>query len=284
MSHVGTLGLASEMWKKFETLYRDTGFIERNAIFIRFSIETMSDFTNVAEVADNIKRNSTRLREIGTTDVPNWMYMSWFLHGLDSEYDSFRMMLTNNRKAEQAKETKTEPDFDSIFEQVLSLDTQKKTNASRSMKTAAKGNESKKPSIALTISCPYCSKGDHTEDKYYYKHPKRASESFRKRFKTRIADLRSRHSGSIKLNQDNAQEREQDTRNCGWDVRAQQIPSNSALSTGTHDTSWYFDNASSYHMTYNINDIESPDQLASCISPQDDITLADGCVILSDGN
>ncbi len=36
-------------------------------------------------------------------------------------------------------------------------------------------------------------------------------------------------------------------------------------------------------MTYNINDFESPDQLASCISPQDDITLADRSVILSDG-
>lgn len=71
MSNVGTLGLTSEIWKKFETLYRDTGFIKRDAIFIRLSTQTMSDFANVAEFADNIKRNSTRLREIGTTDVLN---------------------------------------------------------------------------------------------------------------------------------------------------------------------------------------------------------------------
>lgn len=153
------------------------------------------------------------------------------------------------------------------------------------MKTAAKGNESKKPSIAPTITCPYCSKGGYTEDNYYYKHPKQASKCFQKRFKTRIADLRSRHSGSTRFNQDNAQERGQDTRNCGWVVRAQQIHSDSALSTGIYDISWYFDNAASYHMTYNINDFELPDQLVPCISPQEDITLAggDGSVILPDG-
>ena len=128
MSHVGDMGLASDMWKKFETLYRDTGFIERDAIFIRLSTQTLSDFANVAESADNIKRNSTRLKEIGTKDVPDWMYTTWLLNGLDSDYDSFRMMLTNNQKAEQAKGTKTEPEFDSILEQTLSLDTQKKTS------------------------------------------------------------------------------------------------------------------------------------------------------------
>ena len=188
------------------------------------------------------------------------------------------MMLTNNRKVKQAKGIKTEPDFDSILEQVLSLDTQKKTSESRSMKTAAKGNESKKPSHISTITGPYCSKGGHTKDKCYYKHLERASKSFRERFKTPITDLRSRHSGST-----NAQENGQDIRNCGWVVRAHQIPSNSALSTGTHDTSWYFDNAASYHMIYDINDFESLHQLTPCISPQDDITLVDGSIILPDG-
>ncbi len=37
MSHVGDIKLASDIWMKSEFLYRDTGFIERNAIFIRLS-------------------------------------------------------------------------------------------------------------------------------------------------------------------------------------------------------------------------------------------------------
>ncbi len=41
------------------------------------------------------------------------MYTTKFLHDLSSEYDFFDMMLTNNRKAEQAKGVKTEPKFDS---------------------------------------------------------------------------------------------------------------------------------------------------------------------------
>ena len=93
MSHVGDMELASDMWKKFESLYRDTGFIERDSIFIRLSIQTLSDFADVAQFADNIKRNSIRLKEIGTTDLPNWIYITWLLNGLDSDYDSFRMIL-----------------------------------------------------------------------------------------------------------------------------------------------------------------------------------------------
>ncbi len=191
MSHVSDMGLASEMWKRFESLYRDTGFIERNSIFTRFSIQTLLDFDDVAQFADNIKRNSIRLKEIGTKDVPDWMYTTWFLHGLSSEYDSFCMMLTNNRKEDQAKGAKTEPEFDSILEQVLSLDTQKKISKSRSMKSESKAKEAKKTPRSSTLSCPYCKESGHTEDKCYYKHPDRASESFRERFKGRIVDLKS---------------------------------------------------------------------------------------------
>lgn len=118
MSHVGGMDLCSDMWAKFETLYRDTEFMERDAILIRLSSRTASDFSNVAEFADSLKRDCTRLKEIGTKDVPDWMFTTWLLHGLDSEYDSFRMMLNNSRKADQAKGVKFEPGFDFILEQI----------------------------------------------------------------------------------------------------------------------------------------------------------------------
>ena len=192
------------------------------------------------------------------------------------------MMLTNNRKAEQAKGTKTQPEFDSILEQILSLDTQKKTSESRSMKTASK--ETKKSAVTTIFPCPYCRKGGHIEDKCYYKHPERASDSFRERFKDRIADLKSRHSRSATTaHQESDSEATTDSRNHGWMVRTQQLLSNSALSTSTHDSSWYFDNAASFHMTYDSNDFETPEQLSLFISPQGDITLADGSVVVPDG-
>ena len=78
MSHIGDMGLASEMWIKFELLYQDTEFIERDSIFIRFSTQTLSDFDNVAQFVDNIKRNFTWLKEIGTKDVPDCMYTTGF--------------------------------------------------------------------------------------------------------------------------------------------------------------------------------------------------------------
>ena len=70
-----------------------------------------------------------------------------------------------------------------------------------------------------------------------------------------------------------------DNWNRGWII--QQSPS-SALSIGSHDTSWYFDNAVSYYMSYDLKDFKDPTYLQPCISPQDDIILADGSVILPD--
>lgn len=126
LSHVSGMALCSDMWAKFESLYRDTGLDERDAIFIRLSTLTASDFANVAQFAGSLKRDHTRLKEIGTKDVPDWMFTTWLLHGLGSEYDCFRMMLNNSRLVEQARGTNmTEPGFDFILEQILNLDTEK---------------------------------------------------------------------------------------------------------------------------------------------------------------
>lgn len=173
MPHVGDMELVSDMWERFETLYRDSRFIERNTIFMRLSTQTLSDFHEVSQFTDTIKRNSIRVREIDTTDVPDVLYTTWPLRGLSSEYDSFRMMLTNNRKAAQAKgdkDAKHVPDFDSILEQILSLDTQKKSSESRSMKSSSKPNEAKKSTGTTQDAYPYCNKGGHSEDNYKQSH------------------------------------------------------------------------------------------------------------------
>lgn len=57
----------------------------------------------------------------------------------------------------------------------------------------------------------------------------------------------------------------------------------SVLATVHHGWDWYFDNAASYYMTYDLSDFKDPHSLTKCRRPQDDITLADGSVILPDG-
>ena len=63
--------LASDMWKKFESLDRDIRFIERDSIFIRPYTQTLFDFADIAVFTDNIKRNPIRLMKIGITGVLN---------------------------------------------------------------------------------------------------------------------------------------------------------------------------------------------------------------------
>ncbi len=176
ISHVSGMDHCSDMWTKFETLYRETGFMKRDAIFIRLSSQTASEFSNVAQFADSLKRNCTRLKKICTKDVPDGMFTTGLLHGLVSEYDFFRTILNNSRKAEQAKGVKTEPGFDFILEQILNLETQRKGSEARSMKSSSKLKDKKKDPRDL---CHYYSRPDHIREKRYYKHPEHASQNFR---------------------------------------------------------------------------------------------------------
>lgn len=93
MLHVRKMELASDMWKKFEFLYRDTGFIAQNSIFICLLTQTLSSFADLAEFANNIKQSSTRLKKIGITDIFNWMYTILLPNGLNSCYNFFCIML-----------------------------------------------------------------------------------------------------------------------------------------------------------------------------------------------
>lgn len=71
MSYVGDMGLASDVWKKFKSLYQNIGLIERDSIFICLSTQILLDFDNMAHFADNIKRNSTQPKELGTKNIPD---------------------------------------------------------------------------------------------------------------------------------------------------------------------------------------------------------------------
>ena len=119
ISYISSIDLCSDIWAKFETLYRETGFMERDAILIRLFSRTASDLSNFDQFVDSLKRDCKRLKEIGTKDVPDCMFTIWLLHGLNAEYDSFCIMLNNSRKAKRAKGVKSEPGFDFILKQIL---------------------------------------------------------------------------------------------------------------------------------------------------------------------
>ncbi len=69
--------------------------MQRDAILIRLFSRTASDLSNVAQFVDSLKPDCKRLKEIGMKDVPDCMFTIWLLHGLDSKYDSFCIMLNN---------------------------------------------------------------------------------------------------------------------------------------------------------------------------------------------
>ena len=163
MSHVHGLSNCSLMWKKFQTFHRNTGFLQRDAIFIWLSTKTLDDFQGIAEFANAIKKDATRLKEIGITDLPSWIYTTWLLHGLSSEYNGFKMMLNNNQRAIESEGEMKELDFDSVLEQLLSMSKDLPTrNDPRLLKTfAAKSKDKCKSSSNET--CSYCSEPGHNE-------------------------------------------------------------------------------------------------------------------------
>lgn len=57
----------------------------------------------ISKFANAIKKGAKRLKEIGLTDLPSWIYATWLLHGLSSGYDGFKIMLNNKQRAEDGK-------------------------------------------------------------------------------------------------------------------------------------------------------------------------------------
>ncbi len=178
MSHVHGLSNCTLMWKKFQTLYRNTGFLERDAIFIRLSTKTLDDLQGIAEFANAIKKHAIWLKEIGITDLPSWIYTTWLLHGLSSEYNGFKIMLNNNQRATESEGEKIELDFDSVLKQLLSMSKDSPMrNDPRLLKTFAPKSKDKGKS-SFNKTCSYCSKPGHNERNCYYKYPNKGGDTF----------------------------------------------------------------------------------------------------------
>lgn len=103
--------------------------------------------------------NYIRLKEIGSKDIPDFILITWHLQSLDSEYDSFHMMLNKSYMAKQAKEIKPEPEFDFILKQILNLDTQCKSSETRFMNSCLQPKDRNKDPGDLYL---YCSRPGQT--------------------------------------------------------------------------------------------------------------------------
>ena len=78
MLHMSGMDLCSNMWTKFEALYWDTGFMERNEIFIRLSTQTASDFSNLRTAWSAIVHVLKKLaqRSYQTGSLPHGYFMT----------------------------------------------------------------------------------------------------------------------------------------------------------------------------------------------------------------
>ncbi len=178
MSHVHGLYNCSLMWKKFQTLYRNTGFLERDAIFIRLSTKTLDIFQGIAEFANAIKKDATRLKKVGITDLPSWIYTKWLLHGLSSEYNGFKMMLNNNQRATESEREKKELDFDSVLEQLFSISKDSLTRNDPCLLKIFASKSKDKGRSSSNETCSYCSKPGHNERNYYNKYSNKGRDAF----------------------------------------------------------------------------------------------------------
>lgn len=255
MFHVHGLSNCSSMWKKFQTLYRNTGFLERDTIFIRPSTKAIEDFQRIAEFANAIKKDATRLKEIGITDLPSWINTTWLLHELSSEYNGVKMMLNNNQRAIESRREKKELDFDSVLEQLLSMSKDSLAlHDSRSLKTSAPKPKDRGKSYS-NETCSYCSKPGHNDCSCYYKYPEKGGDTFRERNKDKIAKLR-RATGYK-----NARERPgtPGLRNAQGFV----TQSSTYATSPPKDSEWYFDDTAPFHMTGDLADFEDQDLMQS---------------------
>ena len=159
-------------------MYRNIGFLEYDAIFIQLPTKTLDNFSGVAKIANTIKKDATRLKEIGITNLPSCIYTTWLLYGLLSEYNGFKMILANKKRANESEGDKKVLDFDFVLKKLLSISKDSTApNDSRLLKTFALKSRVKDKSHSNKM-CSYCSKSGHSHRSCYYKHPEKTSDTF----------------------------------------------------------------------------------------------------------
>ncbi len=100
MSYINGIDLCSDIQIKFEVLYQNTGFREYDIIFIKLSTQTAFNFSSITQFTDSLKYNYIYLKEIVINNISKWQFTTWILHGLNSKYNSFCIMLNNSYKAD----------------------------------------------------------------------------------------------------------------------------------------------------------------------------------------
>lgn len=154
-------------------------------------------------------------------------------------------MLANNQLANKSESHKKELNFDFVLEQLLSMSKNLPFLYNFwSLKTFAPKPKNKSKSYSNKTYL-YCSKPGHNNHSYYYKQPKKRSDTFWEKQNDKISKLKR-----IAGNKNSKKKLGTFGLHNVWEFITINIVTH--ITNSSKDNKYYFDNTASFHMNYDL--------------------------------
>ncbi len=250
--HIRSLESASEMWINLKKQYGTSDLSTRNLALQRICKFSQSDYKNITEYAEELKKSATKCADMGNT-IPPWMLSCFFLMGLDEGLEPYTFGLI-----QAAKNSNKELDIDDMV--VALADHDKRHNSEETVKglsakfrhkSTSKTRNSERDD-SKDLKCDHCKGFKHVKADCRYLHPH-----------LRRKDWKS-HSGKEKFMKENlgkqpgAEDSFKSKSTPGVRVMRSMRSSRTLRAGGTTelDDTWWIDTGADDHVCFDISQFE----------------------------
>ena len=278
--------------------YEVTGYTAIHQALVKlWTHRSSADYASPTEFADEVKKAKTKLKDMGKP-LPDFLWMSIFLHGLGDAYQDFITQMLNVNLGKDEKGNQIELSLEYVVKQLIqrelrasatnttSADNAKglKTDTRGGAKQQGKGgsenkrNRSRKPKDDQDNAedCGHCKSKTHTSERCFFEHPDLAYDKWKEHHKDELAEYqKAKKAKKDKAKAKKAKEEEPAEKK---NEKRSLMARAGAAHTEPKDSCWYMDSAASTHMTYDLTEFSGPMKPSSQF-----ITLADGSKIKAQG-
>ncbi|SLM41056.1 gag polymerase env [Lasallia pustulata] len=220
--------------------------------------------------------------------LPDFFWMSIFLHGLGNGYTSFVTQMLNLNLNQKDTEGKVkDPELDEVINQLIQQELRSAVintkDAVKGMKMdnkrlntgGSKSDKKKEKGDTKGNGCYTCGYINHQQPTCWFAHPELGTEEWREKNRERIKELKKnpknpKANSAKKSNMESKDEK----KNRSMFVRARSVKLVNAK-----DPEWYLDSAASANMMYDLTAFATPFSQSN-----EDIYLADGSKIRASGH
>ena len=255
-----------------------------------------ADYASPTDFADKIKKAKMKLKDMGK-DLPDFLWMSIFLHRLGNGYQDFITQMLNINLGKDEKGNQIELSFKYVVKQLIQRElcanviSNTLTDNAKGLKTDTRSSSKQQSKRGLdnkrnrskkdAENCGYCNSKTHVNQNCWYKHPDQANQGWLEHNKDKL----DKYQKAKKPKKDKAKKDKANITKANDGTQGEKKNKSRSLmaragaaQTEEKDSVWYMDSAALTHMTYDLTEFHGLMRPSSQY-----ITLANGSKIKAQG-